>query len=102
MSDTWGTVYSMERDKATGNDPDSLRAEIRRLRQDRGDCQMVMDGQQARIEVLLAALESIAKAHVPDQPCTDPSSELHWCQRHVATLRKIAMDALNQQQAREK
>ncbi len=32
MSDVWGTVYQLERDKATGNDPDSLRREIDRLR----------------------------------------------------------------------
>lgn len=31
-------------------------AEIKRLRQDRGDCQMVMDGQQAELEMLRAAL----------------------------------------------
>ena len=29
---TWGTVYELERDKATGNDPESLRREIERLR----------------------------------------------------------------------
>lgn len=29
----WGTVYQLERDRATGNDPDSLRAEIMRLRE---------------------------------------------------------------------
>jgi hypothetical protein len=28
----WGTVYDLERDKAIGNDPKSLRAEIDRLR----------------------------------------------------------------------
>ncbi len=28
MSDVWGTVYQLERDRATGNDPDSLRREI--------------------------------------------------------------------------
>lgn len=27
-SDTWGTVYSLERAKATGHDPDNLCAEI--------------------------------------------------------------------------
>ena len=27
MSDVWGTVYQLERDKATGNDPESLRRE---------------------------------------------------------------------------
>jgi hypothetical protein len=32
MSDTWGTVYQMERDRALGNDRDSLLAEIERLR----------------------------------------------------------------------
>lgn len=32
MSDTWGSVYQMERDRATGNDPESLRREIERLR----------------------------------------------------------------------
>lgn len=29
---TWGTVYSLERDRAIGNDPASLRAEIERLK----------------------------------------------------------------------
>lgn len=32
MSDTRGTVFQLERDRATGNDPDSLRREIARLR----------------------------------------------------------------------
>lgn len=32
MSDTWGTVYQMERDKALGNDAESLRLENARLR----------------------------------------------------------------------
>jgi hypothetical protein len=32
MSEVWGTAYQLERDKATGNDPDSLRREIERLR----------------------------------------------------------------------
>ncbi len=34
MSDVWGTVYQMERDKATGDDPEScrrLRAALMRL-----------------------------------------------------------------------
>jgi ABC-type branched-subunit amino acid transport system permease subunit len=32
MSDTWGTVYQMERDKAMGYDADSLRRKNARLR----------------------------------------------------------------------
>ena len=32
MSEVWGTIFQLERDKATGNDPASLRAEIGRLR----------------------------------------------------------------------
>ena len=32
MSDVWGTVYRLERDKALGNDSESLRREIARLR----------------------------------------------------------------------
>lgn len=32
MSDVWGTVYQLERDKSMGNDPESLRREIERLR----------------------------------------------------------------------
>jgi hypothetical protein len=32
MSEVWGTVYQMERDKALGQDADSLRTEIARLR----------------------------------------------------------------------
>lgn len=31
MSDIWGTVMQLERDRATGNDPASLRREIDRL-----------------------------------------------------------------------
>lgn len=31
MSDVWGTVVQMERDKALGDDADSLRKENRRL-----------------------------------------------------------------------
>ena len=32
MSDVWGTVFAMERDRATGHDAASLRADIERLR----------------------------------------------------------------------
>lgn len=32
MSDVWGTVYQLERDRATGNDPESLRREVERMR----------------------------------------------------------------------
>jgi hypothetical protein len=45
MSDeTWGTVYRMERDKALGDDPESLRADNERLRAAlRGALRMVED-----------------------------------------------------------
>lgn len=42
------------------------RDEIKRLRQDRGDCQMVMDGQRAEIDMLRAALKEIQAYSVGD------------------------------------
>ncbi len=68
------------------------RDEIKRLRQDRGDCQMVMDGQQAEIERLRAALTGIAEF------CSGDGNTLGAVGRLVS-IRNTAERALNQQQA---
>lgn len=43
---------------------------------------------------LLAALEQIADAHVPDQPASSGLNEADYVREHVARLRRIARAAL--------
>mgnify|MGYP003382873307 CR=1 FL=1 len=42
----------------------------------------------------LEALETIASLHIPDMPAHFGGDELEWAQRHVASLRRIATEAL--------
>ncbi len=46
------------------------------------------------IEAMLGALETIAEAHLGDQPAASPGSEYDWACRHVAIIRGIAQRAI--------
>jgi len=48
----------------------------------------------AAAPAMLTALRQIADMHIPDQPAAIDESELAWAQRHVGTLRRIALDAI--------
>lgn len=66
MSETWGTVYQLERDKALGNDPETLRRENERLRFENEDMRRTFGShplikeRDDKIELLRAALTLIA------------------------------------------
>ncbi len=49
----------------------------------------------SEVNRLREALERIRDAHIPDQPAASGDDELEWAQRHVARLRRIALDALS-------
>lgn len=55
LTDTSKLEYAQSKEIIT------LKAEIGRLRHDRGDCQIVMDGQWAKIEMLRVALQAELK-----------------------------------------
>lgn len=52
---------------------------------------LIAEGRAARFE---RALRLIAEASIPDQPASDEGDSLSWAQRHVAKLRRIALEAL--------
>lgn len=52
--------------------------------------------QQERDHDLVRALERISESSVPDQPASLDIDEYVWIMRHVATLRRIAIDALRE------
>lgn len=74
MSDTWGTVFQLERDRATGSDPESLRREIEQLK-DAYEIQMRnLDTAEAEVE-RLRAIEARAKLVIAEWPRTGRVSE---------------------------
>ena len=76
-----------------------LRAEIERLRQDRGDCQMVMDGQQAEIEMLRSAVQNARSLIDRAMGDTDPQDENNPLLLACQALSK-ALERGHQQQTR--
>ena len=49
------------------------------------------------VERLRGALGTIADLHIPDQPAHFGGDELEWAQRHVGTLRRLAIEALTKE-----
>lgn len=49
-----------------------------------------------RATVFAVALERISISHLGDQPATAAGSELDWAKRHIAELRRIALDAIEE------
>lgn len=71
MSEVWGSVYAMERDRATGNDPESLRKRIRDLERDHDDYVVRANANVCELNQeidRLRAIELAAKAVVEDYP----------------------------------
>jgi hypothetical protein len=46
-------------------------------------------------ELFENALKDIVAAHVPDQPASSGADEVSWAMQHVATIRMIAKNALD-------
>lgn len=55
---------------------------------------------EVRESELRIALRQIADRHVPDQPASSEYTELQWAYRHVRTLRRIALDAIETNKAK--
>jgi len=53
----------------------------------------------AYVRSLEAALKAIANGSIPDQPASAHGDELYWVKKHVAELRRIAMNALTRTSA---
>ena len=49
-----------------------------------------------RASVLAGALERISISHLGDQPATAAGSELDWAKKHIAEIRRIALDAIGE------
>lgn len=49
-----------------------------------------------RAAVFASALERISISHLGDQPATAAGSELDWAKRHIAELRRIALNAIDE------
>lgn len=65
MSDVWGTVYQLERDKATGNDPDSLRRENERLRAENGHLRDVLASAREKLVIYHKQTDGMYGGGVP-------------------------------------
>lgn len=64
------------------------------MRNFKSEMAVIWDGPAPNPFVLLAALQQIADASIPDQPASDEGDALSWAQRHVAKLRRIAKEAV--------
>lgn len=74
MSDTWGTVYQMERDKALGQDADSLRKELSATKSVLAATREHVQRLEVQRDEMLKALK-VAEAAIDD--CQNYRSHLH-------------------------
>lgn len=66
-------------------------------RVDHEDYEALKQNDDVEIGRLKAALEIISQMHIPDQPAGSAGDELEWAQRHVANMRRVALQALTQE-----
>lgn len=64
---------------------------------ERDKAQASLASYKEEVERLRGALETIANLHIPDQPAHFGGDELEWAQRHVGTLRRLAIEALTKE-----
>ena len=93
----WGTVVDLERDMAMKNDPESLRAEIKRQHDLH---EREANKQAAKIKRLLGVLQQIADGTIPREMLEQWQglSEEAWYEQRGEYLQNLAQEAIKPDQ----
>ena len=89
-----------ERDEAIKSSDavcDSYAEENQRLFDRAETAEAALASYKEEVERLRGALGTIADLHIPDQPAHFGGDELEWAQRHVGTLRRLAIETLTKE-----
>lgn len=86
-----------ERDEARAERDDLAQSLKQIMVADRGAAEASLASYKEEVERLRGALGTIADLHIPDQPAHFGGDELEWAQRHVGTLRRLAIETLTKE-----
>ena len=70
---------------------------IKGIEAERNTAEASLASYKEEVERLRGALGTIADLHIPDQPAHFGGDELEWAQRHVGTLRRLAIETLTKE-----
>ena len=86
-----------ERDEARAERDDLAQSLKQIMVADREAAEASLASYKEEVERLRGALGTIADLHIPDQPAHFGGDELEWAQRHVGTLRRLAIETLTKE-----